>query len=131
MLLGKALVEMENNAVQPKSGADIPGMPIHKVQELMTRSDFLHKLDQMNIFAIDANGVVKADSVPMQNAFRAVCSDPAFEEHLEATTERLDELEGLGRTTELTMKDLVSGQYAVIAKGMKGQEDTAFVVKKM
>ncbi|KAK1142929.1 hypothetical protein N8T08_007170 [Aspergillus melleus] len=131
MILAKALVELENKQVKPKGGAEIPGMPIHKVQELMTRADFLHKLDQMNIFAIDANGVVKADSVPMQNAFRAVVSDPAFEEHLEATTERLDELEGLGRTTELTMKDLVNGQYAVTAKGMGGKEDTTFLVKRM
>jgi hypothetical protein len=62
--------------------------------------------DHINIVHIDANGMVRADSVPMQNAFRDICSQPGFEEHLKKTLDRLDELESLARTREVAMREL-------------------------
>lgn len=61
--------------------------------------------DHINIFHIDAHGMVRADSVPMQNAFRDICSQEGFEEHLKATLNRLDELESLARTREVVNRE--------------------------
>ncbi|KAL2865078.1 ATP-binding protein [Aspergillus lucknowensis] len=125
MLLGKTLVEMERNADRTNYVSGLPGIPLHKAQELMTRADLIKGLDEMNIIAIDADAIVRADSVPMQNAFRAICNEPGFEEHLKATLERLDELEGLGRTTELRLKDFMDGEYEVRLR--KGERGDAFL----
>ncbi|KKK19652.1 hypothetical protein ARAM_001651 [Aspergillus rambellii] len=130
MLLAQALVEIGNNPSEKPSIPGLPGIPLHKAQELMTRADFIRKLDQMNIIAIDADAVVRADSVPMQNAFKAVCSEPGFAEHLKATLGRLDELESLGRTTELTMKDLCDGEYEIRVQGHGGKHDTFLSIQK-
>ncbi|KAL2842280.1 hypothetical protein BJX68DRAFT_244866 [Aspergillus pseudodeflectus] len=121
MLLGKTLVQMEQNADRSSFVSGLPGIPLHKAQELMTRADLIKGLDEMNIIAIDADAVVRADSVPMQNAFRTVCNEAGFEEHLGATLERLDELEGLGRTTELRLKDFMDGEYEIrVRRGDQG-----------
>ncbi|KAL2826466.1 hypothetical protein BDW59DRAFT_65429 [Aspergillus cavernicola] len=129
MLLGKTLVEMEKNPDRTHYVSGLPGIALHKAQELMTRADLIKGLDEMNIVAIDADAVVRADSVPMQNAFRSIVSDPEFEAHLEATLERLDELEGLGRTTELRLKDFMEGEYEVRVRG-GGKGDTFLSVQK-
>jgi len=98
----------------------------------MTRADFIQSYDQENLFAIDSHAMVRADSVPMQNAFREICSQEGFEEHLEATLDRISAIESLGRTRELTIKDLWNGgQYKVITKDRKGniEKDITFHVK--
>ncbi|KAL4795811.1 hypothetical protein BDV19DRAFT_362122 [Aspergillus venezuelensis] len=130
MLLGKALVELEKDPDRTHYVSGLPGIPLHKVQELMTRADLIKNLDEMNIVAIDADAIVRADSVPMQNAFRTVISDPEFGPHLEATLERLDELEGLGRTTELRLKDFMDGQYEIRVRG-EGKDRYLSVEKTM
>lgn len=54
----------------------------------------------------------------MQNAFREICTQPGFEEHLEETLERLEDCESLGRTREVVLKDLGGGsQYELAVKG--------------
>ncbi|OJI95826.1 hypothetical protein ASPVEDRAFT_77604 [Aspergillus versicolor CBS 583.65] len=128
MLLGKTLVELEKDPDRTHYVSGLPGIPLHKAQELMTRADLIKGLDEMNIIAIDADAVVRADSVPMQNAFRTVCEDPEFEEHLKATLDRLDELEGLGRTTELRLKDFMDGEYEIRVRG--DGKDTYLSVEK-
>ncbi|KAL3489229.1 hypothetical protein BJX62DRAFT_226771 [Aspergillus germanicus] len=129
MLLGKTLVQMEQGTDRSSFVSGLPGIALHKAQELMTRADLIKGLDEMNIIAIDADAVVRADSVPMQNAFRTVCNEPGFEEHLGATLERLDELEGLGRTTELRLKDFMDGEYEIrVRRGDKG--DAVLSVEK-
>ncbi|KAL4887258.1 hypothetical protein BJY04DRAFT_175480 [Aspergillus karnatakaensis] len=128
LLLGKTLVQLEKDPNRPHYVSGLPGMALHKVQELMTRPDLIKGLDEMNIIAIDADAVVRADSVPMQNAFRSVVSDPDFEAHLEATLERLDEIEGLGRTTELRLKDFMEGEFEI--KVHKRGGDTYLSVEK-
>ena len=61
--------------------------------------------DHINVIHIDANGMVRADSVPMQNAFREICAEEGFEEHLAATLDRLDELESLARTRDIWFRE--------------------------
>ncbi|KAF5862012.1 hypothetical protein ETB97_012250 [Aspergillus alliaceus] len=131
MILAQALVDIEKESAGGKSTPDLPGIPLHKAQELMTRADFIRKLDQVNIVSIDADSMVRADSVPMQNAFRTVCSDPQFTKHLETTIERLDELESLGRTRELTMKDLANNQYVATVDGMGNNQSTSIRFRKL
>ncbi|KAL4899301.1 hypothetical protein BDW74DRAFT_189407 [Aspergillus multicolor] len=128
MLLGKTLVQLAKDKDRTHYVSGLPGIALHKAQELMTRADLIKKLDEMNIIAIDADAIVRADSVPMQNAFKSVCSDPEFEEHLASTLERLDELEGLGRTTELRLKDFMDDEYEI--KVQKRDGDTYLSVQK-
>jgi hypothetical protein len=51
----------------------------------------------------------------MQRAFRSICKEPGFAEHLEKTLQRISDIESLGRTRELVAKDLVlGGRYVVL-----------------
>jgi hypothetical protein len=88
----------------------------------MTRADFIQSYDHINIFTITSTADVRADSVPMQRAFREICSEPGFRDHLEATLQRISDIESLGRTRELVAKDLVLGGRYKIMKGKQGFE---------
>lgn len=54
----------------------------------------------------------------MQNAFREICSQEGFEEHLKKTLDRLDELESLSRTREVAVRE-VPGRSGGIVPVMK------------
>lgn len=87
----------------------------------MTRADFIRQHHDLSIFAINSRAMVRADSVPMQRAFDEICSEPGFEEFLEATLERIGNIESLGRTKELTFKDLwEGGKYRITTRDRKG-----------
>ena len=123
MVLAKALVDEEKKAEKTydsTKGHLLPQIPLHKAREIMTRADFIKDYDHINIFTIDAQAMVRADSVPMQNAFREICNEPGFEEHLDATLERISAIESLGRTREVVAKDLVSGKYRITGRADKG-----------
>ena len=75
----------------------------------MTRNDFVKQFDQANLFTINSEAMVRADSVPMQNAIREICSQPGFDEHLSKTLERLDQLENLRRTRRLISENFAFG----------------------
>ena len=124
MVLAKALVDKEKDmesVYDPKTGHILPSIALHEARQIMTRADFIQLYDHDNLFAIDADAMVRADSVPMQNAFREICSQEGFDEHLEATLDRISAIESLGRTRELTIKDLWDGgQYTVTTKDRKG-----------
>lgn len=86
----------------------------------MTRSDFIRSYDHANLFTITSEAVVRADSVPMQRAFRSICSEEGFDDYLEATLQRINDIESLGRTREVVAKDLVlGGQYKILLKDGK------------
>ena len=72
----------------------------------MTRADFIKDYDHINIFTIDADAKVRADSVPMFNAFREICGEEGFEEYLQKTLDRISAIESLGRTREVVEVDL-------------------------
>lgn len=117
MVLAKALVDKENDMKQTYdsvTGHLLPTYPFHIAQELMTRCDFIRKLDSLNLFSITSQADVRASSVPMHRAFKEICAQPGFEEHLEGTIQRIADIESLGRTRELVAKDLVlGGQYRI------------------
>lgn len=128
MVLAKALVDREKEMEKemknydPKEGHVLPQIPLHEAREIMTRADFIQMYDHENIFTIDSRAMVRADSVPMQNAFREICSRPGFDEHLEGTLTRIGDIESLGRTRELTIKDLWNGgKYNLALLDNKGR----------
>lgn len=98
----------------------LPEIPLHEARQLMTRAEFVQRLDHANVLAIDSSTMVRADSVPMQNAFREIVTAQGFDAHLQATLERLDELESLGRTRELVLKDLREGKSLDVEVGGEG-----------
>ncbi|PTU21722.1 hypothetical protein P175DRAFT_0434784 [Aspergillus ochraceoroseus IBT 24754] len=126
MVLAKALVDKEQTMEKiydPDRGHILPEIPLHEARQIMTRADFIQSYDHENIFTIDSRAMVRADSVAMQIAFREICSIPGFEEHLENTLERIGDIESLGRTRELTIKDLWNqGKYQIAMRDYKGRE---------
>ncbi|PWW73428.1 hypothetical protein C7212DRAFT_285618 [Tuber magnatum] len=127
MVLVKYLVDMEKkNAGEcghynPEIGHELPEVPLYRARQIMTRAEFIEEFDHLNIFTIDSKARVRADSVPMQNAFREVCGEPGFAQHLDDTLERISDIESLGRTRELTIKDLwYGGKYNMTVKNYKG-----------
>ena len=122
MVLAKALVDEEKEA---SSTSDkpylLPQIPLHKAREIMTRADFIKSYDHINVFTIDAQAMVRADSVPMQRAFRQICNEPGFEHHLQATLDRISAIESLGRTRELVAKDLIAGKYKITGRLDRGE----------
>ena len=118
MVLARALVERERAATDDAAAAGprLPEIPLHEARQIMTRADFIQDYDHINVFAIDSRAMVRADSVPMQNAFREICSREGFDELLEATLDRIGDIESLGRTRELVAKDLWDKRYRVQVK---------------
>ncbi|KAI1642080.1 hypothetical protein F4815DRAFT_489505 [Daldinia loculata] len=117
MVLALALVDKEEDMEQiydPETGHILPYFPMHKAQEVMTRADFIRELDRLNIFTINSEAHVRASSVPMQRAFKEICSEPGFRQFLQDTLDRIAAIESLGRTRELVAKDLVlGGKYRI------------------
>jgi hypothetical protein len=125
IVLAKALVDQQKEQVAEHKGHSaftprfdaqgnhaLPYLPVHLARQVMTRADFLQGLDHDNIFTISADGMVRADSVPMMRAFTKICSQPGFDQFLNDTLERIGDIEGLGRTREITIKDLwKEGKY--------------------
>lgn len=104
----------------PVAGHRLPSVPMHIAQQIQTRADFVRELDRMNLFTITSAARMRASSVPMHRAFRDICRQPGFRDHLAATQDRIDAIESLGRTRELVAKDLVlGGTYEI------GREGTA------
>lgn len=58
----------------------------------------------------------------MMVAFREICGEEGFDEYLEATLTRIGDIESLGRTRELTIKDLWDkGKYRVKIEDARGR----------
>lgn len=121
MLLMREFVEMDRrrmNTLISASEPDIkdqcknhhlPELPLWRSRQIMTRPDYIQQYDNLNIFTVDSDSRVRADSVPMMRAFHEIASQPHFDELLSDTVERVGDIESLGRTRELVMKDLVHG----------------------
>lgn len=132
MVLAQALVDQESEpdaikTYDPVMGHTLPSFPMHKAQQIQTRADFTRQLDRMNLFTITSGAQMRAASVPMHHAFREICAEPGFREHLEKTNDRIAAIESLGRTRELVAKDLVmGGRYEIAREG--GWKDPKAVV---
>ncbi|KAL1600699.1 hypothetical protein SLS60_007087 [Paraconiothyrium brasiliense] len=122
LALYKKYEEMDET-YDDKNGHILPEIPLHQARYIMTRADFIRQHHELSIFAIDRHAKVRADSVPMQRAFNQICSEPGFEKFLEATLDRIGDIESLGRTKELTFKDLwEGGKYKITSRDKKGNE---------
>ncbi|KAH8673506.1 hypothetical protein BX600DRAFT_206524 [Xylariales sp. PMI_506] len=124
MVLALALVDKEEemeNTYDEVTGHVLPSFPMHKAQQIMTRSDFIRDLDRLNLFTITSTAQVRASSVPMHLAFKEICAEEGFREFLEDTLQRISDIESLGRTRELVAKDLVLGGQYEISKGWSGK----------
>ncbi|ODV89372.1 hypothetical protein CANCADRAFT_138986 [Tortispora caseinolytica NRRL Y-17796] len=124
MLLAKALVEQErrlkSNSAAAQHNEDygckdgMPELPLWFARQVMTRPDYIEAYDHLNIFAVDAKSHVRADSLPMMQAFREIVNTPGFDEQLERSIRRVAAIESLGRTREIVAKDLVlKGAYKI------------------
>jgi len=134
MVLAKALVdaskEMDTTANYDHDvGHILPSYPLYKARQIMTRADFIELYDHDNIFTIDSNANVRADSVPMMNAFKQICAEPGFDKYLQDTLDRISAIESLERTKEITLKDLwveqsgdMRGAYEAVFRDNKGRE---------
>lgn len=113
MLLMRALVEMDKKQEQERLDScfdhKLPQIDLWTARRIMTRPDYIQVYDNLNIFTIDSESFVRADSVPMMMAFREIAKMPNFDELLEETCDRVSAIESLGRTRELVAKDLVLG----------------------
>ena len=132
MVLAKALVEKQKEmetTYDDEVGHLLPNIPLFKARYIMTRADFIEGYDHENIFTIDSKAMVRADSVPMMNAFKEICAEEGFDDFLEATLDRISAIESIGRTKELTFKDLwfdqrdeQRGKYTFVTKDSRGRE---------
>lgn len=63
----------------------------------------LAELDRLNIITIDTHLDVRPDSMALLRAAREVVEEPNFQELLDSVRERVDDIESLHRTRELTV----------------------------
>lgn len=132
MLLMREFVEMDRkrmntliskvlpDAKDSQKDHHLPELPLWKARQVMTRPDYIQQYDNLNIFTVDSDSRVRADSVPMMRAFHEIASQPHFDLLLDETVERVAGIESLGRTREIVMKDLTLGDtYEVIPKDGK------------
>ena len=61
------------------------------------------ELDRLNIISIDINHNVRPDSLLILHAAQDVVEEEGFEEKLDSVRNRIDEIESLHRTRELTV----------------------------
>ncbi len=134
MLLVKELVDMDNKSNAPLSrfyasknndklfDHKLPELPLWRARQIMTRPDYIQVYDDLNIFTINSDSKVKADSVPMMRAFHEIAAMPGFNELLDETCDRVSAIESLGRTRELVAKDLIQGGTYEIGKKLSGSE---------
>jgi len=87
----------------------LPSIPYYKCRQIMTRPDFLEELDRANIISIDINHDVRPDSMLILQAAREVVEEEGFDDLLDSVRARIDDIESLHRTRELTFKDVDSG----------------------
>lgn len=146
MLLMREFVEMDRQKSNPllinlSSSEEInvpqlknhrlPELPLWRARQIMTRPDYIQRFDNLNIFTIDSESRVRADSVPMMRAFHEIASQPHFDQLLEDTIDRVADIEALGRTRELVLKDLQLGShYEMLKKKHPEGENFKFTMIK-
>ncbi|KAJ1306180.1 hypothetical protein OPQ81_010889 [Rhizoctonia solani] len=112
----------EANPDAPDVSNLMPSIPYYECRQIMTRPDFINQLDHLNIISIDIDHNVRLDSMVTLEAAREVVNEEGFDELLEGVRDRVDEIESLHRTRELTFKDVESGDRirVMVDKGGSG-----------
>ncbi|PVF95252.1 hypothetical protein CPB86DRAFT_711561 [Serendipita vermifera] len=103
----------------------LPVIPYHECRQIMTRADFLEELDRLNIITIDIHLGVRPDSTLILQAAREVVEEEGFDDLLQDVRDRIDEIESLHRTRELTFKDLAKGDSIRLAVDKSGRNSDA------
>ncbi|KAF8273393.1 hypothetical protein EI94DRAFT_1563817, partial [Lactarius quietus] len=105
-------IRQEQERQRDEAGEDIPlyDLPLpsipyasYKCRQIMTRADFIEELDRANIISIDINHDVRPDSMLILQAAREVVEEGGFDALLDSVRARIDEIESLHRTRELTV----------------------------
>ncbi|KAH7907003.1 hypothetical protein BJ138DRAFT_1161239 [Hygrophoropsis aurantiaca] len=109
-------IHLEQQRERKEMGAEgdwdpltLPSIPFWRCRQIMTRPDYMEDLDRANIISIDVNLDVRPDSVLILHAAREVAEEEGFQELLDNVRARVDEIESLHRTRELTFKDVAAG----------------------
>ncbi|WVR09790.1 hypothetical protein IAU60_006866 [Kwoniella sp. DSM 27419] len=84
---------------------NLPYVTYEAARRIMTRTDFLNDLDHYHIVSIDLNHHVRPDSLLLLRAAQQVVSEDGFDDDLDETRDRVDQIEGLHRQSELTIKE--------------------------
>ncbi|KZV73988.1 hypothetical protein PENSPDRAFT_648388 [Peniophora sp. CONT] len=103
----------------------LPAIPYYQCRQIMTRADFLEELDRINVISIDINHDVRPDSMLILRAAQEVTGEDGFQEALDSVRDRIDEIESLHRTRELTFKDLGKGDKVRLEVDKTGEEEDA------
>ncbi|KAI8973966.1 hypothetical protein BD414DRAFT_498702 [Trametes punicea] len=88
---------------------ELPRISYYECRQIMTRPDFMDELDRKNIITIDIHHDVTPDSWLILHAAEEVVGEEGFDELLDGVRGRVDEIESLHRTRELTFKDVDAG----------------------
>ncbi|TFK44895.1 hypothetical protein BDQ12DRAFT_621361 [Crucibulum laeve] len=116
-------VAVASGSVDPeKEDIPLPVIPYWRCRQIMTRTDFMEELDRANIINIDINHDVRPDSMLILQAAQEVVSEEGFEDLLENVRDRIDEIESLHRTRELTFKDVDKGDRIRLSVDKGGAE---------
>lgn len=85
----------------------IPSFTFEETRRIMTRTDFIEPLDILHVSAadttltqiisIDTKHCVKPDSVLTLRAAQRMCAEEGFDEALDETRDRVDQIEGMSR----------------------------------
>ncbi|KAK8864544.1 hypothetical protein IAR55_001794 [Kwoniella newhampshirensis] len=78
----------------------LPNVTYEEARKIMTRADFLEPLDHDHL-----NHHVRPDSMLLLRAAQQVIAEEGFDEALDITRDRIDQIEGLHRQNELTVKE--------------------------
>ncbi|KJA28908.1 hypothetical protein HYPSUDRAFT_128313 [Hypholoma sublateritium FD-334 SS-4] len=100
----------------------LPKLSWYQARQIMTRADFMEELDRLNIIAIDIHHDVRPDSNLILRVAREVTTEDGFDDLLQGVRDRIDEIESLHRTRELTFKDLGKGDMVRLAVDKRGEE---------
>jgi len=87
----------------------LPTISYYRCRQIMTRADFMEDLDRANIIAVDVEHNVRPDSMLILRAAMEMVEEDRFDEMLESVRDRIDAIESLHRTRELTFKDMEKG----------------------
>ncbi|KAG6813513.1 hypothetical protein H0H92_010217 [Tricholoma furcatifolium] len=99
---------------------ELPSIPYWQCRQIMTRADFMEELDRLNVIAIDINHNVRPDSMLILHAAQEVVAEEGFQEILDSVRARIDEIESLHRTRELTFKDGEKGDHVYVTVNKPG-----------
>lgn len=102
-VMAKALVD-EEKAHPEKWKDQLVSIPLYRCRQILTRADFMQRLDALNIISVDTHANVRADSQAMMQAFREICAEEDFEAQLENVLDRCSAVESLNRTREIIFK---------------------------